>query len=424
MSTYKKTPILTEEKQKFLQTLIEHGIIPTTAVGYIDEMTKKEQKRIIIEKLGHEPKIYTRNNGRVLVKIKVNEEWKQITGSNENDLYDNLYNFLFGDINITLEEVYPRFMLYRRNMAKVTDKTIRENANDWKAFLQDNPIIKIPIRNLKTKDFLHFFEEITKSRTLTSKRVSNVKSLLNKIYAYCIREELVEYNPIASIDFTEFNYFVPDNSNEVYPIEDRNKLLNYLYDVKEPYALAIQLAFQVTCRIGEITALCWEDINFDTRTISVTKQATRHSTLNDDLTFSANTVEIVPRIKGNTDRGKRILPMTQEAMRILRSAKEINPDGKFVFMPFGRVMLTDTFNEYLKRYCRCADIPYHSSHKIRFTTCSLLYRSTNDLAEVSKVMGHSQTATTLHYLRNVSNDSNVLDDMELAFAPTRTKDQN
>lgn len=70
--------------------------------------------------------------------------------------------------------------------------------------------------------------------------------------------------------------------------------------------------------------------------------------MNDDLTFTPLTVEVVSRVKGNTSKGKRQLPMTTEAERILRLAKKINPDGEYVFMPYGRLMLTDTFNEYLK----------------------------------------------------------------------------
>lgn len=420
MSKYVNKTILTEDNQNLLKTLIDNGIINQTAVESIKDMTKKETIKAVTEKLGYEPKIYTRENGRIFTKIKVNGKWKQFTASTEYELYDNIYDFYYGDANITLAQIFPRFMLYRRDMAKVTDKTIRENANDWKTFIQNSNLVHIPIRTLKTKDFIKFFEEITITRKLTSKRVSNVKSLLNKMYAYCIREELTDYNPILSIDFSEFNYYVPDNSNKVYSVENRNKLLNYLHDLQEPYALAIQLDFQLTCRIGEIKALRWENVDFENRTIFIKEQALRQSKLNDDMTFSQNTVEVVPRIKGNSCNGKRILPMTQEAMRILLLAKEINPTGEFVFMPFGRIMLTDTFNERLKKYCECAGVPYLSSHKIRFTSCSMLYRSTNDLAEVSKVMGHSQTATTLHYLRNVSNDVDVLADMENAFAPSRT----
>lgn len=286
--------------------------------------------------------------------------------------------------------------------------------NDWKKFLQDTKLSKTNINDLKPRDYIVFFETITKDRTLTSKAVSNIKSLLNKMYAYAIREELVEYNPIKDIDFSEFNYYIPDNSNEVYTVENRQKLLNYLHDIVEPYSLAIQLDFQVTCRIGEIKALRWESIDFENRSIRIKEQALKERKLNDDLTFDKCTTTVVPRIKGNTPRGKRTIPMTNEAKRILLQAREINPDGEYVFMPYGKLMLTDTFNEYLRKYCKGAGVPYLSSHKIRFTSCSLLYDKDN-LVEVSQLMGHSQVATTLHYLRNVNHSSNMLDSMENAF---------
>lgn len=424
MSNSGKTSILTEDNQKFLQLLIDNEIIPSTAVEKINIMKKLEKIKAVTEKLGHEPKIYTRDDGRIFTKIKVNGKWRQFSASTEQDLYENLYYFYYGDANITLEQVYPRFMLYRRDMGKVTEKTLLENANDWKRFLQNNKIVRIPIRDLKTKDFIRFFEEITMNRTLTRKCVTNVSSLLNKMYSFCIREELADYNPIKSIDFTEFNYFVPDNSNKVYSIENREKLLAYLYAIKEPYALAIQLDFQLTCRIGELKALRWHNIDFENQAIIIDEQALEQRKLKDDMTFSSNSVEIVPRIKGNTAKGKRIVAMTDEAMRILQMAKEINPCGEFVFMPFGKLMLTDTFNEYLKKYCECAGIPYLSSHKIRFTSCSMLYLDSQDLAETSQAMGHSQTATTLHYVRNVSNHEKLLNDMNNALAPQRTKNES
>lgn len=420
MSKSTTPTILTEENQKLLQSLIENGIIDQTAVESINDMKNKEVQEAVIAKLGYEPHIGPRDDGRFITKLKVNDKWKQFSASCVPKLYQNLYDFYFGDANITLEQVFPRFMLYRRDMGKVTEKTILENSKDWKMFLENNEIVKIPIRDLKTIDFYKFFEEITKSRTLTRKRVTNIKSLLNKIFSYCIHEELAEYNPIQGIDFSEFNYFVPENVDKVYSIENRDKLLAYLYDIKEPFSLAIQLDFQLTCRIAEIKALRWENIDFENRTISIKEQALRQRKLNDDLTFSKHMIEVVPRIKGNTAKGKRVLGMTNEAKRILESAKEINPCGEFVFMPFGRLMQTSTFNKYLKQYCENANVPYLSSHKIRFTSCSMMYRSTNDLAEVSTIMGHSQTATTLHYLHNVVNPAKVLADMENALAPNRT----
>ena len=99
---------------------------------------------------------------------------------------------------------------------------------------------------------------------------------------------------------------------------------------------------------------------------------------------------------------------------LIEMAKEINPNGEYIFMPRGKLMLTDTFNEHLKKYCSECNIPYYSSHKIRFTSASNLYNGKN-LTQVSRALGHSQVATTLHYFRNVDCDDDLLEQMENAF---------
>ena len=408
-----------------LHSLIDCGIISETAVEErVIELKEKQLKDAVIKAIGHLPKFYRHNDQkRIFVQIKVNGKWKQVLGNSKEEVYKKILDMNNIPTSLTLENLFPKFMLYRRDMNKVSPKTLQENLYDWNKHLKDTEISKANIKDLKPRDYIIFFETITKDRTLTSKAVSNLKSLLNKMYAYAIREQWVEYNPIREIDFSEFNYYVPDNSNEVYTIENRQKLLNYLRDIVEPYSLAIQLDFQITCRIGEIKALRWSNIDFENREIHIKEQALNERKLNDDLTMGNRATNVVPRIKGNTPRGKRIIPMTNEAKRILLQAKEINPDGEYVFMPFGKLMLTDTFNEYLKKYCEGAGVPYLSSHKIRFTSCSLLYDKDN-LTEVSRLMGHSQVATTLHYLRNVHDNSNMLSSMENAFrvpAPSCTK---
>ena len=66
---------------------------------------------------------------------------------------------------------------------------------------------------------------------------------------------------------------------------------------------------------------------------------------------------------------------------------------------------TDSFNRRLKKYCKEAGVPYHSSHKIRFYNASTAFDG-NNLTTLSYLMGHSETATTLHYLRNVNKRKN------------------
>ena len=57
-------------------------------------------------------------------------------------------------------------------------------------------------------------------------------------------------------------------------------------------------------------------------------------------------------MKGNTSHGFRKQFLTDEALKILHKAKELNPNGIYVFEPNGEIMTTDSFNRRLKKYCK------------------------------------------------------------------------
>ncbi len=68
----------------------------------------------------------------------------------------------------------------------------------------------------------------------------------------------------------------------------------------------------------------------------------------------------------------------------------------------GKPLITSTYNRHLKKSCEAVDIPYRSSHKIRFTVASLLYKNGLDVTKLQKWLGHSTLSMTLHYLKNVN----------------------
>ncbi len=152
--------------------------------------------------------------------------------------------------------------------------------------------------------------------------------------------------------------------------------------------------------------------------------------MNDDLTFEHRSTVVSNQIKGNTTHGYRTLPLTPEAIHILRKAQELNPFRQFIFMPDNRIMTTDSFNRRLKKYCKEAGIEYRSSHKIRFFAASAAFDGEN-LATVSKLMGHSNVETTMHYLRNIhkgTDDVNTMSRLGLenpcAGIPVTVPDKN
>ena len=288
--------------------------------------------------------------------------------------------------NVTLEELYAEWLLYKRDYTSVKAKTIQEYVSEWNRFFKDTELVKMKIGEIKPITLIRFFREATKDRQFTHKRVSNARSVLNGIMSYAIEEEIISHNPVSDVNFKQFTYKpVEVQSDNVFSRDDTHKLLNYLRCIIEPYSLAIQLSFYLFIRVGETKAIRWEDIDYNNRLVYLHRQATCERTLNDDLTFSSRKVKVVNQMKGNTSHGFRKQFLTDEALKILHKAKELNPNGIYVFEPNGEIMTTDSFNRRLKKYCKEAGVPYHSSHKIRFYNASTAFDG-NNLTTLSYLM--------------------------------------
>lgn len=382
-----------------------------------DDMTMKEAKKkleaIILE--NHKYKIYysesekawrtylsddTKANGRRPIKRSSKENLEKAIIEHYKSK---------NRVNISLSELFAEWMIYRRDETSAKPATIRKNTSEWNTLYKNSVLADMRVADITPVILIRFFRKLTKDREYTRQAVTNARSLLSGMFSYAVEEEIISHNPILDVDFKKFSYKpVERQSDNVFTREEAQKLLSYLQDINEPYSLAIQLSFNLFIRIGETKALKWENIDPDKRTVYLNSQLLQEPTLNDDLTFSHKETKLESYIKGCTSQGFRTEYLTDDAIRILEKAKELNPEGEFVFMPYGKPMSTDRFNIYLKRYCEKAGIPYHSSHKIRFYTASTAYDGKN-LIQISKLMGHSQTGTTVKYLRDVMQDDNLAD---------------
>ena len=361
------------------------------------------------------------------------------------DFYHEQYH-----LDITLEELFDDWAIFRRDETSVKDATIRKDVGQWRKYIKDavvdkKKLSKMKVTEITPKVLYKYFRKLTKDREYTRQNgthlrsphihvranqlgvflqtsvfaINNIRGVLSGMFGYAVEREIIEVNPAHSVDLKRLSY-KPEQTkqDDVFSKEDAQKLLKYLRTVEgDPYALAIRLDFNLFARIGEIAGLRWENINLEKRSAYICKQVLYEPVLNDDMTFSEKKMVTENYIKGYTSQGYRDQYLNDEAIEILKAARELNPDGDYVFMPNGKPIVPLTFNKRLRKYCDAAGIPYHSSHKIRFYACSTAYDGEN-LAQVSKMMGHSQISTTLHYLRDVNQN----DDYSALFGKLGTQD--
>ena len=340
----------------------------------------------------HTGKIYERKDGRFITRVSENGEEKQVSGKSEADLYTKLYDFYFGESNSTLETLYPQWLKWREEQASVSPKTIKENSYLWNAYLKDTPISKVPIRLLKPKDFIKFFREVTKGGEVTRKRFNDMKSVLNGIIYYAIELEIIEHNYLRDINYKQFRYKAENNNILPFTEEERLKIIAHLPN-DDLYSLALKFDFHMILRIGELKGLKWSDIKGDYIYIQ--------RFINDDN-------EIIEDIKGHQEEGRRFIPLTATAKQLLERIREINPNSEFLFVHDGVPLATVTFNRRLKKCCKELGIEYRSSHKVRFSTASIMYKDGVGAPELQKMLGHTTLAMTTHYLRSVTPEEETL----------------
>lgn len=374
---------------------------------YVINMTRRTK----VEKK-YKNQIKWRADGRPYVY----RERKQIIAADYDQLIDKLVDIEYSYENASLDSLFREWVLWRRDCTPVATKTIREDILNWNGYLKGTELSKTPLKNLTPKDYIQLFRQWTKDRDLTRKKFNNIKSVINGIYYYAIEQEIVTHNPIKDINYRQFSFQPVNNDDDVYTMDDRQRLLEYLATKPDDiYALAVRFDFQLIARIGELLALKWSDIT-DDNYIHFQRQFLGQRILNDDLTFKPLTHENVDHIKGNTDEGYRYEPLTDDALKILAQIREINPDNEYIFVRNAEQLNENTFNTRLKTYCKECGVTYRSSHKIRFCGASILYEMGVSLTELKELLGHTNIQMTLHYLRRVKPKGNVVRIMNDAFS--------
>lgn len=297
----------------------------------------------------------------------------------------------------TLAEVYAEWLIWRRDTG-TEPKTILENSNEWRRFVAQSKIANKKVKLIKTIDLEDFFLSITKRHSITYRRLASVRGVLNGVLKYAIRQEYIAINPLDKLDFATFKRRCrAEAPKENYTVEERAQILDYLAGKTDVYSLAIQLSFYLCVRIGELSAIKREDVH-DTF-IFIRHAQRKFRPLNDDLSFGPVQYEVEERIKGNLQSGFRRLPLTTKAQQIVKKILTLYPEGEYLFERNGKPILADTFNERLQAVCKALAIPYRSSHQIRFTMATLFAAEGIPVPEISLMLGHSDTATTYHYIR-------------------------
>ena len=374
-----------------LQSLCPDGNITPSVCAKIMEFSQKE--KLVREKCDLSKVKVRPDDGRIYLIVKR----KTISSINYPGLIDKLYDHFYGIQNCTLDNFFEIWMKWRDEETSTSKKTIKENRFLWNALLKDREITKIPIKELKVQDYIAYFRSITKDRQLTRKRFNDLKSILNSMLYLAVEKGIINHNCLRDINYKQFAFKAENHDIRPYTEKERLQIIAALSkQCNDFYSLAILLDFHLVLRISELKGLKWSDIHGNSIRIQ---------------RFVNDKNEIVDDIKGHTEFGRRDMPLTPAAKIILEKIRQLNPDSEYILIRNGQPLSTCTFNRRLKKCCKELGIEYRSSHGLRFSTASIMYKNGVEDTELQKLLGHTTLSMTRHYLRNLSGQDELTEKM-------------
>lgn len=232
----------------------------------------------------------------------------------------------------------------------------------------------------------------------SKKTVKEYRSILDRIFKFCIDNRSLTFNPVHDIIVSETD--VPTSTRT--PLS--NEEINLIWKTPHLMQTACLLMIYAGLRRGEACALTWNDVDLKNKTISINKSANlRHHG------------EIKPP---KTKSGFRIIPIPQILAEHL---SELPHDNLLVVHKDGRMFRSNhmwerNFNNYLEHISSVNNVDFvTTAHCLRHTYCTLLYEAGVDVLTASSFLGHANIETTMNiytHLRSEKEKSNVskLDD--------------
>lgn len=239
----------------------------------------------------------------------------------------------------------------------------------------------------------------------TSKQYPLFINYMNKVFKYAINIGLTADNPIL-------NVIIPTpkkNKEKSIKLYTKKQLEIFLSEIQNEKSLYLKardymlfrlLAFS-GCRIGEILALTWDDFNFTTNELSISKTIAKGKEYY---------VSETPKTKNSY----RKIILDDKTMQYLKRWKleQIQFLMKFGYTKPSHVFtnekneftinqaITERYNIYRER----AQLPSIGLHGFRHTHASMLYNAGADHKEVQERLGHANIKTTMDTYTHLTDD--------------------
>ena len=391
------------EDRDLLQYALEHDMI---SMSYIQEQVNMNKRKEILEK--HPYKIWEGKDGKWRTYI-LDENGKRILKKlSTKKAVQNIIVSYYENIEKAKTEDYSFHSYFQKWKEKqvsygVSNNTLTKYDSDYKRYFENSKFEKLDIRKINEEDITAFVIQQIKKLNLKEKAGKSLMGYINGVFKHARIKRIISENPCEYVETRNFSKFF--NRDKKKPEErtintnDLNLLLKQLYisQTQKPHYIpnyAVELAIYTGMRIGEITALRWENIREDLGVIVICCSEKHDRITKEYIVDSTKT------------RKERQFPITQKISCLLYKVKKIEMQygflGEYIFQNENGKLHSSSIAHCIRYRCIQAGIPEKSIQSLRRTLNSKLRCAGVSSIVAASMLGHTEEVNALNYSYDIS----------------------
>lgn len=338
------------------------------------------------------------------------------------DQMDGIDSYVAG--NADLNFMFDRYMSTKTELRASTRANYQSS---YDRYVRDD-FGKTKLKDIKYSDILFFYKRLISEKNLQMGSIMYLQRVIRPSLEMAVRDNIIRTNPAAGV----MAQLKSKNNTTSYvrhalTVEQERAFLSFLdeYPLYEKWKNLFTVFLGTGCRVGEVIALRWDDVDFEQKVISI----------NHSLYYFAGKRNKSPSKwvmqRPKTDAGIRTIPMVDVVYNALQDEKARQLEEKtwcktsidgvsgFVFCNrFREVFTPESINRELTRIIETYNsieevdaikqnrepvmLPHFTCHHLRHTFCTRLCEADANIKVIQAVMGHKDIQTTLDIYAEVS----------------------
>lgn len=218
---------------------------------------------------------------------------------------------------------------------------------------------------------------------LSSSAVNSIITVLQSSLTVAYGLGLIKNNPASNIKRPKLS----EKEIECFTVSEQKNIEQAVLTDKRSYMLGIILCLYTGLRIGELLALTWQDIDFVSGMLTVSK------TCFDGKDGNGKFGRVVDAPK--TQSSRRIIPLSKQILSLMKDMKK-QSRTEWVIAKNEEPLSVRTYQRNFSALLKKLHIEHRGFHALRHTFATRAIECGMDVKTLSEILGHKNATITLN----------------------------